>query len=66
MRGSGGKINNPLKETSSTAYTENLNGYKSEKTFPSFLRNQTKSPPKFKMNKDGVSKENFKIINRLG
>jgi hypothetical protein len=28
-RGSGGKVNNPLKETSSTTNTEGLNTYKS-------------------------------------
>lgn len=55
-----------LKETSSTANTEGLITYKSERTFPSFLRNQTKSPPKFKKPREGLSKECFKIIRRLG
>jgi len=48
-RGSGGRVNNALKETSSTAATDCIATYKSEKTFPSFLRNQTKSPSKFKV-----------------
>lgn len=66
-RGSGGKVNNILKETSSTTTTEGVNTYKSEKTFPSFLRSQTKSPAKFKVpSKEGIGKENFKIIKRLG
>lgn len=64
-RGSGGKVNNALKETSSTTNTEGLNTYKSERTFPSFLRNQGKSPSKPKL-KEGLSKDNFKIIRRLG
>jgi serine/threonine protein kinase len=65
-RGSGGKVNNALKETSSTTNTEGLNTYKSERTFPSFLRNLNKSPSKPKMGKEGLCKENFKIIRRLG
>ena len=65
-RGSGGKVNNALKETSSTTNTEGLNTYKSERTFPSFLRNQAKSPAKQKQSKDGLSKDSFKIIRRLG
>jgi serine/threonine protein kinase len=64
-RGSGGKVNNALKETSSTTNTEGMNTYKSERTFPSFLRSQAKSPSKPKT-KDALSKEHFKIIRRLG
>jgi len=57
-RGSGGKANNALKETSSTLNSnEGLATCKSERTFPSFLRSQTKSPPKFKLlGKEGISK----------
>lgn len=55
-----------LKETSSTSSTEGLVTYKSERTFPSFLRSQTKSPPKFKKPREGLSKESFKVIRRLG
>lgn len=39
--------------------------HKSERTFPSFLRNQTKSPPKFKK-REGLSRDCFKVIRRLG
>ena len=47
-RNSGGKVN-ALKETSSTSNSnEALNTHKSEKTFPSFLRNNLKSPEKLK------------------
>jgi serine/threonine protein kinase len=55
-----------LKETSSTTNTEALATYKSERTFPSFLRSQTKSPPKFKKPNGGLSKDCFKVIKRLG
>lgn len=69
-RGSGGKANNnnALKETSSTVNSnQGLSTYKSERTFPSFLRSQTKSPPKFKFTgKEGIGKENFKFIKKLG
>ncbi len=67
-RGSGGKTNNALKQTSSTSNSnEGLSTYKSEKTFPSFLRSQTKSPGKFKMaGKEGIGKQNFKFIKKLG
>lgn len=67
-RGSGGKANNALKETSSTLNSnEGLATCKSERTFPSFLRSQTKSPPKFKLlGKEGISKQNFKFIKKLG
>lgn len=55
-----------LKETSSTSSTEGLATYKSERTFPSFLRSQTKSPPKFRKPREGLSRESFKVIRRLG
>ncbi len=42
-------------------------GNRSEKTLPSFLRNQAKSPDKLKfIEKSAVSKQNFKILKRLG
>ena len=47
-RKSGGKPN-ALKETSSTSNSNDaLATHKSEKTFPSFLRNQSRTPNKYK------------------
>jgi hypothetical protein len=66
VRNSGGRTNNRLKETTSTTNTESLQTYKSEKALPSFLRNQTKSPERLKLEKKGLCKESFKIIKRLG
>jgi hypothetical protein len=67
-RNSGGRANNRLKETASTTTSnEPLQTYKSEKMLPSFLRNQTKSPERLKVGeRKGLSRENFKIIRRLG
>lgn len=64
-RNSGGRANNRLKDTASTN-TESLQTYKSEKALPSFLRNQTKSPERLKIERKGLSKDSFKIIKRLG
>ena len=65
-RNSGGRANNRLKETASTTNTESLQTYKSEKALPSFLRNQTKSPERLKLERKGLCKDSFKIIKRLG
>ena len=57
-RKSGGKVN-ALKETSSTSNSnEALAMHKSEKTFPSFLRNQGKNGMKQKSSREsmGISK----------
>ena len=69
-RNSGGRTNQRLnlKETSSTTATneQQLHTYKSEKTLPSFIRNQTRSPDRFKLAGKGLSRDSFKVIRRLG
>ena len=60
-RTSGGK-------TTTKPSSEQLGSYRSEKALPSFLRHNSKSPDRVKLNekRGALCKENFKIIKRLG